>query len=160
MAAAAAAPLPKPEPAPASEPGAEGASQHVLPDGAVARFAFYSRQVSKTGVPKPVAFEPEEHPDTGRLETSICGLQDVSADRLWHLGQNIRRDGRAAIAAIEVPVKAVLDTGLECVSAPEVDFPEHGVILGWDTDKGKRQSIQQDLVAAHTAVHRPPTRPE
>lgn len=143
--------------APAQGPLVAPAPEHVRQDGAVARFAFYSRQVSKTGIPRPFAFEPEEHPDTGRLETSICGLHEVSADRLWHLGRTIRTDGRGAIAAIEVPVEAVVDAGLGCESAPEVDFPEHGVILGWDTDKDKRLSIQQDLVAAHTAVRRPPT---
>jgi hypothetical protein len=130
----------------------------VRPDGAVSRFVFDKRRLTKDGQPKPGVFEPEKHPDLGRFETSICGMHAVSVQRLWELGASIRPQ-MSAIAAVEVPVAKVLSLGLLCVPDAMPDFPEHGVVVGWDeNDKSKRISVQQELVAAHTAVHRPAVR--
>jgi hypothetical protein len=84
-------------------------------------------------------------------------MNGIREERLWRLGGEIRSPLRA-IAAVELPVSSVLATGLRCSPDPLPGFDEHGVIVGWDPEeKGKRLSIQQDLAAAHTAVHRPPS---
>ena len=106
------------------------------------------------GSPKPGAFEPERHPETDALETSICGLNGVSDERLWFLGRTVRRD-KQAIAAIEIKVEKVNAAGLVCRAVATDHFPEHGVIVGWSDEKSVRMSAQQQLVATLTRMLRP-----
>lgn len=104
---------------------------------------------------------PEMHPELGRFETSVCGLNNVGGSRLWFLGNTIRSP-LPVVAAVELPVAGVIAVGLQCEAAPEQDYPEHGVIIGWDggTDaKHKRIAASQDLVAAVTVVRFPPNKP-
>ena len=135
---------------------------YVYPGGNVARYVFNDRHLFKDGRPKAGAFQPELHPELKRYEVSVCGLQNVSADRMWELGRTIRaREGIAAVAAVEVPVTHIIAVGLACEPAPEPDFIEHGVVLGWNPDpeaKSARLDAQNALVASlpPTAVLRPP----
>ncbi|WP_206999825.1 hypothetical protein [Trinickia mobilis] len=111
------------------------------------------------GTPKPKAFEPEWHPTLARYETSVCGLNGVSEDRLWHLGRTVRASANlTAIAALEIPVPQITAADLRCEAAPEIDYDGHGVILGWAADrdaKDERLAAQQELVAAVSQVKRP-----
>jgi len=130
---------------------------YISPDGAVARFVFESRKIKADGTPRPAAFEPERHPEKTIFETSVCGLNGVSNSRLWKLGKTIRSD-KQAIAAFEIKVEKVNAAGLQCHAAPEshpVDYPEHGVIVGWDEDKSKRIAAQQRLAATIARTLRP-----
>lgn len=138
---------------------------YVVDHGAVARFVFQAREIYKqTGLPKPSAFSPFRNPELNRHEVSVCGLEGVGPDRLWHLGRVIRaKDKLQALAAIEVPVAQVKSVPpLMCEPAPELpDFHEHGVIVGWpasDEDKDARLALQQELASRipAAAVHRPP----
>ncbi|WP_155639777.1 hypothetical protein [Burkholderia cepacia] len=143
-------------------PGAVGAD-FVSADGKVARFIFNKRDIYANGTPRPKAFEPELHPDLGRYETSVCGLNGVHDDRLWHLGRTIRSD-KTAVAIAEISVADIRAAHLACEPLPQADYDEHGVILGWNSDpdaKDARMSAQQDLVAAISAQHvrKPPADP-
>lgn len=135
----------------------------VRPNGTVARFVFKRRDLFEDGRPKPKAFQPEFHPDLGRYEVSVCGLCGVSSERMWHLGKTVRaKQALSAIAALRLSVDSVVASGLKCEAAPELpDFPEHGVIVGWDPDpdaKSARLNAQVTLAAAIpvAAVLRPP----
>lgn len=130
---------------------------YVSQNGSVARFIFESRKVRADGTPKPAAFEPEQHPTTGIYETSVCGLNGVSSARMWELGRNIR-PGKSVIAAIEITVAKIQAEELNCLPAPEtqpINYPEHGIIVGWDDDKSKRLATLQNLVANITREHMP-----
>jgi len=125
--------------------------EYVHPSGVIARFVFSPRDLRSDGSPKPSAFKPELHPELKRWETSVCGRNGVSDERLWHLGCTIRPDRHCKVA-VEVPVPAILGVGLDCIPLPE-GYDEHGVIIKWpDEDKDARLARQQDLVAARTAV--------
>jgi hypothetical protein len=134
-------------------------TEYVIQGGSVARFAFQKRDLFADGSPKPKLFMPETHPELGRFETSVCGLNGVGWDRIWFLGNTIRSP-MPAVAAAELTVAGVTraEAGLRCEAAPEPDYPEHGVIIGWDEDKDSkhhRLMACQELVAAVSAVHRP-----
>jgi hypothetical protein len=136
--------------------------RYVTEDGNVSRFVFSARDLFADGTPKPKAFKPDMHPDLQRFETSVCGMNGVSDERLWHLGRTIRaREGKTAIAVLELPVPKIITAGLICEPAPEVNYDEHGVIMGWNPDpeaKDARLAVQSDLAAAVPAsrVKRPP----
>lgn len=127
----------------------------IAPDGAVGRFVFEPRKLySADGKPKPHAFEPERHPELRRFETSICGLVGVPQRRVSYLGETIR-PGLRALAIIELPVSVVVAAGLQCEAAPEENYPEHGVIIGWDEDsKSHRMSVCQDLASGASNVRK------
>ena len=127
--------------------------------GVVARFVFDKRHVfAKTGMPKPAAFTPENHPTTGKLETSVCALNEMSGDRLCYLGHTIRAN-KKMFAVCDLPLSGIFSAGLECMSAPDHahNFPEHAVIVGWregDDGKEKRLEAMQELAASVTLVRR------
>lgn len=130
---------------------------YVHAKGAVSRFVFEKRKLTKEGMPKPHVFEQERHPQFGHLETSVCGMNGTPEVRLWSLGESIRAPLKA-IAAVEVPVANVQIAGLSCIPDALPCYDEHGVIIGWnEDDKSARLSIQQDLAASCSAVRRPPT---
>ena len=135
--------------------------QFVIEHGGVGRFLFNRRDLFQNGTPKPKAFAPDWHPTLQRFETSVCGLNGVDDERLWHLGKTVRAvSGLSAIAAAEISVATIRSIGLKCNAAPEPGYPEHGVIVGWNSDpesKDARLAAQQELVAAIPAsnVRRP-----
>lgn len=135
------------------------AGEFVTPSGNVARYVFDKRHLfAVNGAPKPKAFEPEMHPELKRFETSVCGLNGVSEDRLWHLGRTVRPD-KTAVAAAEISVSDVEAAQLNCEPLPQPDYDEHGVILGWNADpdsKDARLSAQQELAARALRVLLPP----
>jgi hypothetical protein len=101
-------------------------------------------------------FTPERHPDLGHFETSMCGMNDVTHARLWHLGATLRCP-LSAIAALEIGVADIAGVGLRCDPAPMHEFAEHAVIVGWDEEsKDKRMQACIDLVAVAKGVLRPP----
>jgi len=128
-------------------------SNFIVQNGSVARFVFERRKLnSSDGSPKQNAFAPERHPDSNIFETSVCGLNEISDERLRTLGQTIRKDN-IAIAAIEIRIEKVVEVGLVCNAAPELKsiyYPEHGVIVGWDEDKSLRLKLQQHLASNYT----------
>lgn len=129
----------------------------VTREGTVARFSFSKRDFFANGAPKAKVFAPEMNPELRCLETSICGMNGVKESRLWFLGNSIRSP-LLAVAAVEVPVASVTAAGLLCEEAPEQNYLEHGVIIGWDEGpdaKDQRLLAMQDLVAAVSAVKRP-----
>lgn len=124
---------------------------YVSADGQVGRFVFNKkRDFFADGRPKPKTFAPERHPETGVHETSVCGLKGVQDARVWELGRTIRAQaGLTAVAQLVLPVRRVFTTGLRCDAAPERDYDEHGVIVGWNGDdeaKSERLALQQELV--------------
>ncbi|MGA3844084.1 hypothetical protein ACI2UC_14590 [Ralstonia nicotianae] len=137
--------------------------QFVTAEGSVARFVFNKRDLFADGRPKPKVFGPEWHPSFERYETSVCGLNGTTDVRLWDLGCTVRASSDlTAIAVVDIHVADVVAAGLSCEPAPEKDYAEHGVILGWDNEpeaKDKRLAVQQDLVArlCAEAVRRRPS---
>lgn len=81
-----------------------------------------------------------------RYETSVCGLHGLADGRLWEIGSEMRPD-KNLIGAFEVAVSAVNNAGLSCQSAPVENYAEHGVIIGWKSEKSEQLSQAQDLVA-------------
>ena len=130
--------------------------------GNVARFVFQKRDLFPDGRPKPKVFQPEFHPELNRFETSVCGLNGVTEDRVWFLGRSIRKEsGLTAIAAVHVEVPGVVNVGLRCEGAPEPNYAEHVVIVGWNVDpeaKHERLLKQTELAGmiAIDSVHRTP----
>jgi hypothetical protein len=59
-----------------------------------------------------------------------------------------------ALRANQWTLSDVRSTGLKCEAAPDpsLDYPEHGVITGWDEEKAKRIVMCQELVARHKRV--------
>jgi len=137
--------------------------EFVSPAGSVGRFIYDVRKIDrKSGKPKQSAFTPERHPDTGQFETSVCGRNGVTDERFWFLGNAIR-PGLEALAAVEISVANIQLSGLRCEPTPEtqpIDYPEHGVIVGWDPgeDKEKRMAAQQELAANSSRVLWPSSR--
>lgn len=137
--------------------GASGSQAYVQAGGEVARFVFESRDLHADGAPKARAFRPDFHPELKRYEVSVCGRVGVALERLWHLGRTIRAaEGKAAIAALPLAVDRLTSSGFLCEAAPDLpDFPEHGVILGWDPDpdaKSARLDRQNELAALVSAA--------
>jgi hypothetical protein len=99
---------------------------------------------------------------THQFETSVCGRNGVKNERFWFLGNAIR-PGCDVLAAVEISVANIQLCGLRCEPAPEnqpIDYPEHGVIVGWDTgeDKERRMAAQQELAANSSRVLWPPNK--
>ncbi len=135
----------------------------VTPDGSVGRFVFKLDRKFKDGKPKPAVFAPERSPETGKWETSVCGRNGVCDERFWYLGNTIIT-GKNTLAAVEITVAKVQLSGLRCEAAPNcvpIDYPEHGVIIGWDTgnEKSKRLAEQQELAANFKSVLWPEVSP-
>ena len=130
---------------------------YILPTGSIARFVFEKRKLYGDGRPRPHVFEPMRNKQTGVVETSVCGLNNVSLDRLWFIGANIRE--KPAIAAVKVAVTEISRAGLCCVpdtATDHIHFPEHGLILGWhESDKSLRLAKMQALAEAYSATLRP-----
>ena len=62
---------------------------------------------------------------------------------------------RHVVADLDSHSHAVTFSGLACESAPEPDFEEHGVIVGWNPDpsaKDERLARQTDLAASVVAT--------
>ncbi|WP_200387906.1 hypothetical protein [Thiocapsa imhoffii] len=131
--------------------------QYISPTGSVARFVFEKRKFFADGHPKPHVFEPMKNKQTGVFETSVCGLNEMAHERLWFIGAHIR--DKPALAAVEIAVAEVNRAGLCCEPDPctaPIDFPEHGLILGWhESEKSRRIEKMQSLAAACKATHRP-----
>jgi hypothetical protein len=124
--------------------------------GDVARFVFRERDLDSHGCPKAKVFRADFHPKLQRYETSVCGLTAVTRDRVWQLGASLRaKEQLRAVAAVQVSVARIRQaTNLWCESAPEPNYAEHGVILGWHaepTDKAARIAAELELVALVSA---------
>ena len=132
-----------------SEPRIVAASESV------GRFIFQKRDIANAvpGRAKPNAFKPQMNAETQLLETSVCRMSLVSADRIDHLGRTIRAPHAAlAISAVGV---GRLPRQLSCLEAPEPDFEEHAVIAGWpdgEDNKSVRMSLLQEIAAAAEPV--------
>lgn len=115
----------------------------------VTRFVFQKDRLYKDGRAKPKAFYPE--PYRGALELSVCRLQGCAEDRVWHLGRTCRADVQLHVRA-DFPARAALDEKLRGFCAPEKDYEEHAVFVGWpeepDGDKPLRLKMAQAIAAA------------
>jgi hypothetical protein len=128
----------------------------IVENGPIARFVFDKTEIDKDGLPKRKAFKPELFEQ--RHELSICGMNNVAVERMWHLGKTVR-EGKSAYASISLTTTLVSQVGLRTIAAPAVpDFGEHGVVLGWSDDKDARMLMQADLAAkcSKSDVHYPP----
>lgn len=95
----------------------------------LARYVYESRNFFKeTRKPRPAAFYPELF--QGRWETSVCGRDGVSEERIWTLATTARPDKRL-YGRFDFATKTASDEGLTCERAPMESFPEHAVLLGW-----------------------------
>jgi len=124
----------------------------------VTRFVFRTEHLFKDGRAKPKAFMPETHPATGEFELSVCRLEGCPEQRTWHVGKTCRRDV-ALKARADFPADVAFQNQLHGFRAPEPDYAEHAILLGWppaDGDKSHRMSIAQALADA-ARVHAPPT---
>ena len=134
------------------------APDYVASHGNVARFVFNPRDLNRDGMPRPRVFEPELY--LGEYETSVCGLNGTNEARIWFLGRTLRAaENKNAIAALEITTASAREVGLQCKPAPQANYPEHGVIVGWlsgSDDKPKRISAQQEMVAAVLQIRKPP----
>jgi len=130
----------------------------VIANGPIARFVFDKTEIDKDGLPKRKAFKPELYEE--RHELSICGLNNVAAERMWHLGKTVREaEGKSAYASISLTTTLVSQVGLYTIEAPvHPHFLEHGVVLGWSDDKDVRLLLQADLAAqcSRSDVRYPP----
>ncbi len=138
---------------------------YVTSSGDVARFIFSQRDLFANGTPRPKLFTPMWDDETARFETSVCGMTNVVADRLWQLGATIRAsEGKTALGAALLSVPDIQTAGLACQPWPMPGYPEHGVILGWDPNsenKDARLVVQLELansVSASRIVRPSPTR--
>jgi len=124
----------------------------VVANGPIARFVFDKTEIDKDGLPKRKVFKPEFYEE--RHELSICGLNNVAVERMWHLGKTVRAsEGKYAYASISLTTTLVSQVGLHTIEAPNLpDFVEHGVVLGWSDDKDARLLLQADLAAKCTKV--------
>ena len=119
----------------------------VIDGGPIARFVFDKSDIAADGVPKRKAFKPELY--QARYELSICGLNNVHIDRMWHLGKTIRANqGKSVFASIFLTTDKISGVGLKVEPAPEKPhFEEHGVVLEWPEDRAELLAKQLDLVA-------------
>jgi len=121
-------------------------STAISPDEDLARFIFERRHIAKNGSAKQGAFLPELH--NQQLETSVCRISRIDETRIWYLGKTIRSD-KFAVARADFAVAIASNQRLNCLPAPEVNFPEHAVLIGWPpmTDKAKQKAIAAQLAA-------------
>jgi hypothetical protein len=118
----------------------------VSPSEVLARFVFERRHIDQMGRAKQSAFLPELY--NGRLETSVCRICEIAEPRIWALGKSVRRD-KTLHARADFPVSAALSQALECLSAPEPNFSEHAVLIGWPP--GSNEKMRHKAIAAHLA---------
>ena len=118
----------------------------VAPDEELARFIFERRYVDQLGRVKQGAFLPELY--KGRLETSVCRIRDITEVRIWNLGKTVRPD-KVLYARADFPHSAAISKSLKCLSAPEPNFGEHAVLIGWP--HGSDEKMRHKAIAAHLA---------
>jgi hypothetical protein len=118
----------------------------VAPDEELARFIFERRYVDQSGRAKQGAFLPELY--KGRLETSVCRIRGVAVARIWSLGKTVRPD-KVLYARADFLHSAAISKSLECLSAPEQNFSEHAVLIGWP--HGSDEKMRHKAIAAHLA---------
>ncbi len=118
----------------------------ALCEDSLGRFEFDSKKIINGRVHRK-AFEPMRDEGTNRLETSVCDLDGISERRVKHLGNTIRiAEKRTAFAIVEVSKRIVEEVGLSWEAAPEANFPEHAVILGWQSGpEGKPLNMQRQV---------------
>lgn len=137
------------EEVPTRLPDALGADEYV------ARFVFQERYIDKKyGNVKWQGFMPELY--QGVHETSVCRNTGVHDSRVWEISRTCRSD-KQALARADVGVDIAHQAQLMAHAAPQPNYSEHAVILGWPSivneDKSAQMLAAQTLAAgAHTAV--------
>ncbi|HWH82281.1 MAG TPA: hypothetical protein VNU71_08595 [Burkholderiaceae bacterium] len=95
----------------------------------LARYVYESRNFFKeTRKPKPGAFYPEFFQE--RWETSVCGRDGVSEERIWTLATTARPD-KTLHGRFDFETAMAISEGLACEPAPMDNFEEHAVLIGW-----------------------------
>jgi hypothetical protein len=117
----------------------------VSSDESLTRYIFERRYV-KDGRAKQGAFLPELYKQ--RLETSVCRISNINETRIWHLGRTARPT-KQLHARADFPVVVAYSQKLDCVPVPEVNFPEHAVLIGWP--EAAEEKMRQKAIAAELA---------
>jgi hypothetical protein len=113
----------------------KASSDVVLSTETIARFIYQNSDISKsTSQIRNRALMPRL--EGMQLETSVCRTSNISTERIWKIGAQIRTD-KAVIARADMLHQHALDEGMKALSIPdlEYDYPEHAVIVGWPDDK-------------------------
>ncbi|CAE6724339.1 hypothetical protein R69619_01709 [Paraburkholderia nemoris] len=117
------------------------------------RFVYHPKDVSRSqGVAKPKVFMPEQHPETEEWETSTCRMGQLTDQASWDIGDRIR--GMSVVARADIDASGVVDSNARCQAAPQPDFDEHAVIVGWPNEKEAQKAIAAALAYRAALVER------
>jgi len=124
----------------------------------VSRFIFDRDRLFKDGRPKPKAFFPDQHPLTKVRELSVCQIDKTPDERVWHLGRTCRK-GLALLARSDFATKVAEGKKLKGYAAPEKNYREHAVFVGWPAEEGEakplRMHIAQEIAANANTLKAP-----
>jgi hypothetical protein len=105
----------------------------------VGRFAYQKSDFFKDPLKtKPKLFMPMQ--ENGVWETSVCRVGDIQTERMWTIGDTVRKP-KMAIGVSKLDVQQILQAGLTAKAAPEPNYIEHAVILGWPDEKEKQMGF-------------------
>lgn len=83
-----------------------------------------------------------------RGETSICRTLGLSENEIWNIGKRIRRD--PVLARADFLAATVFRLKLRVDAAPEKDYKQHAVIVGWPAEKHARKMLAVEMSQAAT----------
>lgn len=111
----------------------------------VGRFIYKKSDVSwATNQPKQKVFLPEMHPTLHRWETSVCRIDLAPGQKVWEIGDEIRKPLKT-VARADIGIQSLVTEKMIVTSAPET-YSEHAVILNWPDAKDKQKEIAATLV--------------
>ena len=125
-------------------------------DECVTRFIFHRRDMSD-GKAKFNPFMPEN--GTGTHETSTCRKMNITEERIWEIAKTVRLP-KVAIARADIGVAVIHKSKLQVQAAPEpeLNYPEHAVIVGWpmgEDVKAQHKEIAINLAAEAKVIKIP-----
>lgn len=105
----------------------------------VGRFTYQKGDFFKDPLKaKPKLFLPMQ--ENGVWETSVCRVSNIQTKRMWTIGDTVRKP-KVALGVSTLDVEQILQAGLSAKSAPETNYSEHAVILGWPEEKEKQMDF-------------------
>jgi hypothetical protein len=118
----------------------------------LARFITSSGWIRKSDqTVKQDAFIPHPYPDL-----SVTRHKDLSAERLWCIGQGIADSRPATLyGRADVAAQHVRRLKLQVEARPVPDNLNHASITGWPPDKPSQKSFAQELAAVARYVSKP-----
>lgn len=132
-------------------PAALGADEYV------ARFVFSERHIDKKfRNVKWQGFMPMLY--EGNFETSVCRNTGIQESRVWELSR-VCRHPMQALARADVGIVVAHEALLMAQAAPQPNYAEHAVILGWPpitNDDKSPQMMAATLLATSAQTISPP----